>query len=277
MTMHRSAGLLALILVGTIASIAGGQPNPPPPPEWPGPAFEPPHLPSDTPTPTATQAPAAPPPATAPTSNPPAIAPPKEPEFGDRGEYVLSGAFFLNFGHLGYSKTDASTTSVSIQPSFDYFIAPNYFMGGAIFLSHADTVAGIGVETNSITYGAYLHLGGNVPLGSSFSWRPQGSIGVWSQQTEYTAPRVQSGGFTGSVGGQAVSIEPSGTTVTETVVVAEIFAPFLLHPARHFFIGFGPDFYVDLSHTIGNGENNRTFIGASSIIGGWFGGEPERM
>ena len=62
----------------------------------------------------------------------------------------------------------------------------------------------------------------------------------------------------------------SATDITETVVVFELFMPILIHPARHFFLGLGPDFYADLSHTIGNSSNNRTFIGITSTVGGWF-------
>ena len=62
---------------------------------------------------------------------------------------------------------------------------------------------------------------------------------------------------------------------TEKLVVAQIFAPFLIHPVRHFFLGIGPDFFVDLVHISGSSssENRRIFFGASSIVGGWFGGE----
>jgi hypothetical protein len=39
---------------------------------------------------------------------------------------------------------------------------------------------------------------------------------------------------------------------------------------RHFFLGFGPDGYIDVAHSVGSASNRRRFIGASSTIGGWF-------
>jgi hypothetical protein len=39
-----------------------------------------------------------------------------------------------------------------------------------------------------------------------------------------------------------------------------MFVPVLFHPARHFFLGIGPDFYEDLSHTVGDFANLRTFV-----------------
>jgi hypothetical protein len=273
-----SMSLLVAAFVATITSRAAGQ-WVPPPPLPPQSDFDPPP-PSLAPSAPWQDAPrAAPPPRATPDTSGDATKtePPREAEFGDRGEFVVTGSLFINFGHLGYSNSDASSLSLSVQPSLDYFVAKNLLLGGAIYVAHANTVSGIGVETNSNTVGAYLHIGGNVPLASSLSWRPVASIGVWNQHSELSAPTLGAG-FTSGIAGQATPIYPTGTKVNETVVVAEIFGPFLIHPARHFFFGFGPDFYTDLSHSVGTTENQRTFIGLSSIIGGWFGGgEPESI
>jgi hypothetical protein len=66
--------------------------------------------------------------------------------------------------------------------------------------------------------------------------------------------------------GVPVAVEPA----TQTVFVVELFAPFLVHLAQHFFLGFGPDFYADLHNSFDGTSNRRTFIGASSTVGGWW-------
>jgi hypothetical protein len=43
-------------------------------------------------------------------------------------------------------------------------------------------------------------------------------------------------------------------------------APFLYHPARHFFLGIGPLLSVDAT-----GDNKQTTFGAGFTIGGYFG------
>ena len=70
-----------------------------------------------------------------------------------------------------------------------------------------------------------------------------------------------------ALGGTPVRVGPS---VTETVLVVSVFAPILVHPAPHLFLGLGPEAYNDISHAVGNSTNNRTFVGISSTVGGWF-------
>jgi hypothetical protein len=280
MKLRHGAELIAMALVASVASTASGQPAPasngvPSAPQDSVPSSE---SPPPSPPPQAPNAQPAAPWSYTPTASAPPAAPPAEPEFGDRGEYVISGSFNVSLGHLAYGSSGASTTSVIIQPSFDYFIGKNYLMGGAIFLSHADSVSGFGVESSSIAYGAYVRIGGNVPFGRLCSWRPVASIGAWSQHLTVTAPAVQdTNSIQALYGGQSAASGTTGSDISETVVVAEFFAPLLVHPVRHFFLGLGPDIYADLSHTIGTGEDNRTFIGVSTVVGGWFGGEPEKM
>jgi hypothetical protein len=189
----------------------------------------------------------------------------RDAEFGDAGEFAISGIFNASFGHLGYSSSEASSTTLNVQPSLDYFVARNVFIGGSLFVQYTKATTGIAVASEGSSVGAYLRLGGNVPLGKAVSWRPAVSIGAWSQHSTLHAPY----GAYASVGGTAVAVGGS-SSVDEAVVVGEIFAPFLLHPARHFFLGFGPDLYVDLAHSINDASNLRTFLGASSTIGGWF-------
>jgi hypothetical protein len=56
----------------------------------------------------------------------------------------------------------------------------------------------------------------------------------------------------------------------ESAIFTYFYAPILLHPVSHFFLGFGPSLYVDLAHTVNDMPNRRTALGASSTLGGWF-------
>lgn len=40
--------------------------------------------------------------------------------------------------------------------------------------------------------------------------------------------------------------------------------------AANFFVGLGPDAFIDLSHDIGSRDAKGFFVGASLMIGGWF-------
>ena len=154
--MKIPASAAVTIVITSIASMAAAQSPALPPAASPAPAPE-------------SQ------PATAPAS-PPAWtyphrprAPPREPEFGDPGEYVISSTFFASFGHLGSTKGGRSTTSFSIQPSLDYFVGKNVLIGGALYFSYSDSAWG-STDTTTTALGAYVHVGGNVAVGPTVSW-----------------------------------------------------------------------------------------------------------
>lgn len=191
----------------------------------------------------------------------------REPAFGDKGEVVISGAFTGNLGHLGYSDSNASTFSASLEPSVDYFVAKNVSVGAAGFISYNEYTTAILLETKSVGVGIYGRLGLNAPLGEFVSFRPVVSLGAWHLSSTISTPGP---GYTVSLGGSPVATTGAATDVSQTVVVVEIFAPILVHPARHFFLGLGPDVYTDLSNDIGALSNKRTFLGLSSTVGGWF-------
>jgi len=192
------------------------------------------------------------------------LLPVQERRFGARGEIVVSGLLSGSLGHLGYSATGASSTSALVEPALDYFLVPNVSLGASVFAQYNHSTSGISTRSTSWGYGAYGRLGGNVALGETFSWRPVGSLGLWTEKTTLTAPGP---GYSSSLDGLQV---PANGTYTPTVVVIGLFAPLLVHLASHFFVGLGPDVYTDLSHDVGGLSNKRTFVGLSSIVGGWF-------
>ena len=204
-------------------------------------------------------------PAAVPSSAEAAPLPKPEPRFGDEGVMAFTGALSASFGHLGYSSGDGSTTSVSIQPAFDYFSGPNFSEGVTALFRYTDSMSGIDITDRTLTFGVTVALGGNFWLGDRVSFWPKLSLGVWESQSTLSAPT----GGSVSVNGTAFPIGPD-TVITEHAAFAQLYAPFLFHLARHFFVGFGPDGYVDLVHSANSVDNRRLFLGASSTVGGWF-------
>jgi hypothetical protein len=235
-------------------SLATVPPSPAPTPASPPLAVTPPSAAASEPTPTAE-----------PSSAPSDPLPKPEARFGDEGVMAFTGALSASFGHLGYSSGDSSTTSVSIQPAFDYFSSPNFSEGITALFRYSDSTSGIGITDTIITIGVTADVGGNLWLGDRVSFWPKLSFGVWQSRSTLSA---RMGGSI-SVNGTSFPVGPD-TQITENVAFVQLYAPFLFHLARHFFVGFGPDGYVDIVHSANSIDNRRAFVGASSTVGGWF-------
>jgi len=192
--------------------------------------------------------------------------PAADPRFGDAGQVVLNGALSASIGHLGYDSSDASSTNVSVEPAFDYFASPNFSQGASAFFRYGESVATSGASAEISTVGATGRIGPNIWLGERVSFWPKLAVGLWHSWLHYEAP---SDGFTVSVDGKTVPIGTS-SRFQEDALFIEVQAPFLFHVARHFFVGIGPDAYVDVLHAVDSSHNRRRFVGASSTVGGWF-------
>ena len=189
-----------------------------------------------------------------------------EPRFGDPGQISLSGALSASLGHRSYDSSNASSTTVSVEPAFDYFTSPNFSQGASVLFRYSDGAVGNGVKVNATTLGVTGRIGRNVWLGG----RVSSGRGSPSRRGErgYTLRR-QTTGFGVTIGGSPFPIGPS-SDFTEKGLTLGLQAPFLVHLTRHFFVGFGPDVYIDVFHSVENVSNRRRFVGASSIVGGWF-------
>jgi hypothetical protein len=190
---------------------------------------------------------------------------PRVRRFGDVGQMVLTGILSASFGYLGYSSGGSSSTSFSVQPAFDYFSSEGFSEGASVFFRYSDSTSGIGIRDRNVAFGATAQVGSNLWLGERVSFWPRLEIGVWQSRS------TLNGGYGGSVSidGAPVFLGPS-TSVGENALFLEVFAPFLFHPASHFFVGFGPDGFVDVLHSAGSVNNRRRYLGASSTVGGWF-------
>jgi len=188
-----------------------------------------------------------------------------DPRFGDAGEVTLNGALSASFGHLGYDTTNTSSTNVNVEPAFDYFSAQSVSEGASVFFRYSEGQSG-GLKVDSKTIGATVRVGNNFWLGGRFSFWPKLALGFWRSWLHYAAPAP---GFGITIDGISMPIGPD-SRFKENAIFIEVQAPFLFHVARHFYLGFGPNGYVDVLHSVGDSKNLRRFFGASSTVGGWF-------
>jgi len=189
-----------------------------------------------------------------------------EPRFGDTGQVSLNGALSASIGHLGYETGNASSTSVSVEPAFDYFSAPNFSQGVSVFFRYGQSTPGNGVDVDYTSLGVSGRIGKNIWMGGRVSFWPTLALGWWRNWLHYAAP---TSGFGVNIDGRSFPIG-SSSRFSETALTLQVQAPILFHVVRHFFVGFGPDGYLDVVHTVETSTNRRRFLGASSTIGGWF-------
>ena len=174
--------------------------------------------------------------------------------FGSLGQIVISTDLplgvtspALSVVHSSLSMGGGSSTTFGIQPSADYFFAPNMSLGGLVGIVKTSFGSG-GGDITAISIGA--RFGYNLALSPTVSLWLRGGL-------TYTHSSVSSGGM-----------DFSGYFIPLT-----IFAPVLWHPAQHFFVGLGPVFVTDLiAKTEGNDAQKETDFGVQAVIGGYFGG-----
>jgi hypothetical protein len=148
-------------------------------------------------------------------------------ELGQQGNFVVS-----NRANLGFSQSlnSPSTTSLALAPELDYFVAPNFSIGGAVLFNFTTTS---GRGNGATSAGVVPQVGYHVVLSDTWSFWPRLAVTL----------------LTGTPG--HVSVEAS--------------APFLIHPTQHFFFGFGPAIASDLT-----GPDHFSAIFGEFMIGGYF-------
>jgi hypothetical protein len=155
-----------------------------------------------------------------------------EERFSVKGQFVPSGS--ISYTHVSVANTSAY--EITLAPGLLWFPFNAVAVGGSVSYQH---VSGLfGGSTNSFALGPLLGvafpLADRVALfprvGIDFSW-------LWP---------------------------PVGASQNAITLVAV--APVLFFPAPHFFLGFGPNFQVDLKRT----GATETLLGLTSEIGGYF-------
>jgi opacity protein-like surface antigen len=161
------------------------------------------------------------------------FAPVAEPAagFGGMGQLVLSMGPTTD-EHLFFHK-DGGGWQLQLAPAADYFLAAHISVGAIVRYGHT---SGGGNTPGSDTFGLTARAGYAFGINERF--------GVWP------------------LGGLSVGHSSAGhTSSTSTSVI--LYAPFMFHPAPHFFVGLGPSFRLKLS-----GDGNQ--FGIDSMLGGWF-------
>ena len=199
----------------------------------------------------------------------PVIEPPTAP-FGAPGEIAISGTSGLGATYTHFSASQAGSLGLSFGPAVDVFVAPHLSVGLSAAISYSDQrgygADGSLVDTTTTTISAAARLGVDLPIVSALSFWPRLLVGYeYVQQSE----QAVNGGTT-SVGDSALGFP----TTTRNGPWAELVLPLTLHVAPHVFAGFGPSIFRELSAAQGGPDigGERTEIGASLNVGGWFGG-----
>ena len=194
------------------------------------------------------------------------------PRFGAKGEFVVTGGSNISISSEQYSASPASAFSATFSPGLDYFVAPNLSIGVTADIAYSDNqgydASGNLFASKTTTLTAGPRIGFNVPFGEYLSWYPRIAFGLVNERTDeqlVTAAANPNG---------ASFVTSSGSA---TGAWADVFAPILIHPARHFFLGVGPKFSHDFTHLEGTSTitGQPTTISGQFVIGGWWGGTPD--
>jgi len=167
--------------------------------------------------------------------------------FGAKGQLAISSDAGLSISNTTISGVEGSSTQLVLRPAVDYFVIDYLSIGGFLGLDYNTAPGG-----SSTAFSVGPRVGYNLPLSERFSLWPKVGFSFASTSQKRDAVTL-----------------PDGTTVdatdeTSTSAQLNLFVPFMFHPVRHFFIGFGPAFDLDLS-----GDSKATTIAARLTLGGW--------
>lgn len=185
-----------------------------------------------------------------------AASPPK-PRFGRAGQLVLTGDVDASLTLVQYSGTDTHRFSGSVSPGVDFFLGDHFSVGADAFyfFSRSTSYSGAdAIQHNANGGGVGPRVGVDIPISTLFSLYPRVRIGV-------------------ALGSNNVIDTGTGrkNEIDDVAVPLTVHLPLLVHPATHFFFGFGPYVSTDLSRTDQFHRSNKlTTVGASSQLGAWF-------
>jgi hypothetical protein len=157
--------------------------------------------------------------------------------FGATHQLAISSDAGLSISNTSQSGGHGSTTTINLAPAVDYFVMDHFSVGGFLRFDWTHVPDG-----HSTVFGIGPRVGYDIPFSSIFS--------VWPKLGLSFATTSQS--------------QNGGSSETSNNLALNIFVPVMLHPAEHFFLGFGPAFDVDLT-----GKVKSTTIAGRLTIGGY--------
>ena len=193
-------------------------------------------------------------------SPPPSFPPPvREVHFGDARVLVVNGT--ITGALHGSNSVSSAAYDVTVAPGVNYFVAPNFSAGASVLIGYDRITPSGTLGETTWRFGVTGQLGFDLWLSERLSLWPNASLTFEQIRVETSVPALPPSGL---------MVAPGASDVA-SIVSVEIYAPLLFHPAKHFFIGFGPFVRSDLHNSTGiEGTSNRsTLFGASSTIGGW--------
>ncbi len=170
----------------------------------------------------------------------PAQAQAQAQRFGARGALAISSDVGLSVQHqfVNPEEQRSAVTTLSLHPAADYFLIDHLSIGGYAGFTYTGVL-----DASAFNIGLGPRIGYDFNLGSHFSFWPKAGAA-------FNHTTVSLGWSSGS----------------NNAVTLNLFAPFLFHPVDHFFLGFGPNFDVDVT-----GMGKRAILGGRLVIGGHFG------
>ncbi len=163
-------------------------------------------------------------------------------QFGGKGQLAISNDAGLLISNASQSGRGGSTTTLQMRPALDYFVIDHLSFGAFLGLDYEHVPSG-----HSTTWALGPRVGYDSPLSGMFSIWPK--VGVAFATTTQTI--------------NATSLGPQTSSDSSNLQV-NVFVPVLLHPATHFFLGFGPALDADIS-----GSVKTTTIAGRLTLGGW--------
>ncbi|NMO14763.1 hypothetical protein [Pyxidicoccus fallax] len=153
--------------------------------------------------------------------------------FGETGQLVISQELQFN---LTYNTAGTDNFTIVLAPGADYFLRENLSVGAGVSFGQ---IFQEGEDATSV--GLNVRLGYNLPYDKNLSLWPKLTVGfLYNKETTFL-------------------FGPDGTFFQ-----LGAFAPIVLHPASHFFVGLGPNLDILL------GDSEGLSFGVRSVVGGYF-------
>jgi hypothetical protein len=156
--------------------------------------------------------------------------------FGARHQWVISSDAAMSVQQTSQSDTERGSITVTAAPAADFFVIENLSLGAAAGVQYAR--AG---ESHATRASAGPRLGYNVEITHLLSFWPRLGLSYSFSASEDAAARAQ-----------------------HHALGMNAFAPLMMHPVEHFFIGFGPFIDIDL-----RGDPRAQLWGGRMTLGGW--------
>ncbi len=174
-------------------------------------------------------------------------------EFGKSGQIAISSDMQFSFIYNSVSPAGggdkSNTMYFTLQPALDYFVTDGLSIGGLVKFQYTKPKEG-----STMDIGIGPRIGYAIPLGDKLAF--------W--------PKL---GFTFDLASQSPA--GGGDSVSGKKLNVGIFAPFVIMPADHFFLGIGPTFDIDVYSNGSSGgvsaDGPKAMnVGIGSTVGGWF-------